>query len=94
MKKILVLILAVSLLMGVVSVHAEETGKYDRLIVGTTTPFSGNFLSDAMGSNIMDQDVRRLIHGYHLVTWDSASGAYQFNEQLVSTPIPSLCRMN
>lgn len=90
MKKILAMILTVVLLAGLVSVHAEEAGKYDRLTVGTTTPFSGNFLSDALGSNIMDQDVRRLIHGYHLVTWDSASGAYQFNQQLVTAATVSV----
>lgn len=90
MKKILALILTVVFLAGLVSVHAEEAGKYDMLTVGTTTPFSGNFLSDAFGSNIMDQDVRKLIHGYHLVTWDSASGAYQFNKQLLSTATVSV----
>lgn len=90
MKKILALILAVAFLAGMISVHAEEAGKYDRLTVGTTTPFSGNFLSDALGSNIMDQDVRKLIHGYHLVTWDSASGAFQFNQQLVTAATVSI----
>ena len=61
MKKIVALILTCVLLLGLVSAHAEEPGKYDRLNVGVTTPFSGNFLDDALGSNLCDQDVRNLI---------------------------------
>ena len=84
MKKIIALLLALLMLSGVVSVHAEMVGKYDKLTVGTLTPFSGNFLTDALGSNISDQDVRRLVHGYSLVYWNSESGSFQFNEQLLS----------
>ena len=61
MKKLLALILTVSLLLGLVSVHAEEPAKYERLNVGTFTAFSGNFFSEALGNNISDLDVRRLI---------------------------------
>ena len=84
MKKILACILAAVLLLGMFPAAAEEAGKYDKLTVGTTTPFSGNFLDGALGNNISDQDVRRLIHGYHLVYWDSASGVYQFDNRLVT----------
>ena len=68
MKKIIALLLSCVLLLGLVSAHAEEAGKYDRLTVGVTTPFTGNFLDDVLGSNICDQDVRMLIHGYSLRT--------------------------
>ena len=84
MKKVLAWILVFALLLGVSSAVAEEeAGVYDKLTVSTTTPFSGNFLSDALGSNLSDQDVRRLIHGYNLVYWDSATGSYQFNPKLI-----------
>ena len=84
MKKVLAWILVFALLLGVSSATAEdEAVVYDKLTVSTTTPFSGNFLSDALGSNLSDQDVRRLIHGYSLVYWDSATGSYQFNPKLI-----------
>ena len=84
MKKLLALILTVSLLLGLVSVHAEEPAKYERLNVGTFTAFSGNFFSEALGNNSSDQDVRRLIHGYSLVYWDEDTESYQFDSRIVS----------
>ena len=46
MKKIVALLLACVLILGLVSVYAEEEvpDKYDKLTVGVTTPFSGNFM--------------------------------------------------
>ena len=84
MKKIVALALVFVLMLGLAPVHAAEQGKYDLLTVGITTPFSGNFLDDALGSNISDQDVRNLIHGYNLVTWDAAQGSYEFNQPMVT----------
>ena len=84
MKKIIALMLALVMLSGLMTANAEDAGKYDRLVVGTLTPFSGNFLTDALGSNISDQDVRRLIHGYSLVYWNEATSSYQFNEELIT----------
>ncbi len=84
MKKIIALALAVAMLLGMTAAHAEEPGKYERLTVGITTPFSGNFLADALGSNTSDQDVRKLIHGYSMVFWDSANGAYQLNNHIIT----------
>ena len=89
MKKIVALILTCVLLLGLVSAHAEEPGKYDRLNVGVTTPFSGNFLDDALGSNLCDQDVRNLIHGYNLVKWDADKGAFEFNQPVVTATTAS-----
>ena len=84
MKKMVALILAVMLLLSVMPAGAEDAeSKYDKLIVSVTTPFSGNFLSDVLGSNICDQDVRKLIHGYSLVYWDGETGSYQFNPKIV-----------
>lgn len=84
MKKTMALLLICALLFSLVSVHAEKAGKYDRLTVGVTTPFSGNFLDDTLGSNISDQDVRRLIHGYNLVVWSADKGAYEINQPIVT----------
>lgn len=85
MKKIIALLLTCALLLGLVSAQAEEAGKYDRLTVGVTTPFTGNFLDDVLSSNICDQDVRTLIHAYSLVEWDPEMGAYEFSKPQVTT---------
>ena len=89
MRKIIALLLALVMLSGLACAQAEvveiqETIKYEKLVVGTQTPFSGNFLTDALGSNVSDQDVRKLIHGYSLVYWDNENGAYQFNGTILS----------
>lgn len=84
MKKIAALLFAFVLLLGCVSAHAAGSGKYDKLTVGVTTPFSGNFLDDALGSNISDQDVRSLIHGYNLVQWNATEGKYEINMAIVT----------
>jgi ABC-type transport system substrate-binding protein len=83
-KKILAWVVTIVLLLSVFPAMAEEeVSKYDKLTVTVTTPFSGNFFSDVLGSNISDQDVRKLIHGYNLVYWDNETGSYQFNPKLI-----------
>ena len=92
MKKLISLILTLALLAGCCMAAAEEAAaekKYDRLTIGVTTAFSGNFLADAMGSNISDQDIRKMIHSYHLVTWDGASGIFRQNEQVITSGVAS-----
>ena len=92
MKKLISLILALALLAGCCMAAAEEEvleRKYDQLTVGVTTAFSGNFLADAMGSNISDQDIRKMIHSYHLVTWDGSSGIFRHNEQVITSGVAS-----
>ena len=89
MRKIAALLLACAILMSFACVQAEETGKYEKLTVGITTPFSGNFLDDVLGSNICDQDVRELIHGYNLVTWDPDKGSFEFNQPMVTGGLAS-----
>ena len=88
MKKWIAVLLTIVLAAGCCMTAAGEEAaarKYERLTVGITTAFSGNFLADAMGSNISDQDVRKLIHSYHLVTWDGENGIYVPNEQVVTS---------
>ena len=91
MKKLLALLLTFMLLSGTASGLGEETvaGKYDKLTVATGTPFSGNFFSEVLGNNLSDQDVRKLIHGYNLVEWNSAIGAYQVDQHLFSSVMAS-----
>ena len=84
MKKIAALFLACILLFGITTANAAKGGKYEKLTVGITTPFTGNFLDDALGSNISDQDVRALIHGYNLVNWDPEEGKFEFDRTVVT----------
>ncbi|MBR0267735.1 MAG: hypothetical protein IJQ71_09950 [Clostridia bacterium] len=92
MKKLISLILTLVLLAGCCIATAEETvteKKYESLTVGVTTAFNGNFLADAMGSNISDQDIRKMIHSYHLVTWDGSSGIFRQNGQVITAGVAS-----
>ena len=86
MKKILAVILAAVLALGSLSALAEQAaeGKYDKLTVGVTTPFNGNFFSEILGNNVSDQDVRRLIYDYSPVTWNPDTGIYEFDTRVVS----------
>ncbi len=89
MKKAIAVILTMVLLLSCCLATAEEAGelKYDQLTVGVTTAFSGNFMSDALGSNISDQDIRKMIHSYHLVSWDGENGLYRLNDQVITNAI-------
>ncbi len=89
MKKILAWMLALAMLLGMAGAAAEEAGKYDSLTVAVTTGFSGNFLSATLGNNSSDLDIRRLIHGYSLVNWQSDAGVYQFDTRVVSAAVIS-----
>ena len=92
MKKIISVILALVVFFSCCAgagEDAETESMYGHLTVGVTTAFSGNFLADAMGSNISDQDVRKLLHSYHLVTWDSENGVYNTNDQVVTALVGS-----
>ena len=84
MKKIAALTLAFVLLLSITTAHAAKEGKYDKLTVGVTTPFRGNFLDDALGSNLVDQDVRSLIHGYNLVKWNADEGKFELDQTVVT----------
>ena len=89
MKKLIAVILATILMAGCFAATAEEDAgkKYEQLTVGVTTAFSGNFLSDALGTNISDQDVRKLIHSYALVKWDGDEGVFRTNDQVISSAL-------
>lgn len=74
MKKILTLLLALWMLTGCVAMAAGN-----QLVVGSTTAMSGAFFTDLFGSNTADIDVRALLHGYNLMSWDNETGTYQIN---------------
>ena len=57
---------------------------YDELSVGSTMPMYGAFSFPMWGNAGSDIDVRRLIHGYNLVEWDTSIGGYQFDPNVVS----------
>ena len=86
MRKLIAVILTTVFLASCCTAFAEANyeDKYANLTVGVTTAFSGNFLDDALGSNISDQDIRKMIHSYHLVRWDGGIGAFRPNEQVVT----------
>lgn len=79
MKKILTLLLALWMLTGCVAMAAEN-----QLVVGSTTAMSGAFFTDLFGSNTADIDVRALLHGYNLMSWDNETGTYQINDSVVA----------
>ena len=54
----------------------EITYDYDELVVGVTTPLTGNFFTSMWGNGSSDIDVRSLIHGYNLVEWDTEEGSF------------------
>lgn len=79
MKKILTLLLALWMLTGCVAMAAGN-----QLVVGSTTAMSGAFFTDLFGSNTADIDVRALLHGYNLMSWDHETGTYQLNDSVVA----------
>ena len=56
---------------------------YEELTVGNTTPVEGNFFTELWGNNTSDLDVRELLHGYNLVSWDDENGMYIMNPTVV-----------
>ena len=56
----------------------------NQLVVGSTTAMSGAFFTDLFGSNTADIDVRALLHGYNLMSWDNETGTYQINDSVVA----------
>ena len=57
---------------------------YDELTVGSTMPMYGGFSFSNWGNAGSDIDVRRLIHGYNLVEWDTETGGFRFDPSVVS----------
>lgn len=57
---------------------------YDTLKVGNPTPMDGKFFTDLWGNATSDIDVRTLVHGYRLTSWDYDFGMFRENHSVVS----------
>ena len=57
---------------------------YDELVVGTAMPMYGAFSMDNWGNSTSDVDVRKLIHGYNLIEWNSAVSGFQLDPSVVT----------
>lgn len=82
MKKLIAILLcAVALITPVMA--AGNTANDQGLVVGSTTPMTGAFATDAWSLNAADMDVRELIHGYELSGWNSAQSTFIMNPTVV-----------
>ena len=63
---------------------SEEEDLYEELHVQTPTPMEGNFFTEMWGNSVSDIDVRRILHGYDLVRWQSEEGMFSFDPSVVS----------
>ena len=83
MKRVLVWLLV--LILGVLPACAlgEDAGAPDTLVVANPTRMNGNFFSSMWGNVTSDLDVQRLIHGYNLITWDTAGMVYKEDSSVV-----------
>ena len=87
MKRMLAMILVLVMALSCTALAEEAQPAeelYTRLVVGNTTALSGGFFTDMWGNNTSDIDVRMLLHGYNLMEWNSAMGAYGINNTVVS----------
>ena len=90
LKKYLAILMALVLILGAVGVVAEEADETeqqieypDELRVGNPTLLKGDFFTEMFGNDTADIDVRALIHGYNLVSWDQNQGVYLIDESVV-----------
>lgn len=68
---------------------AEDSGNpsdagFEELVVANPTHLEGNFYTDMWGDNTADLDVRLLLHGYNLVTWDGEEGMFIFDPSVAN----------
>ncbi len=95
MKKIIAMLLALLLMLTCFAAIAEGTEvneteetverdpKYDELVVANPTAMRGEFFTEMWGNSTTDIDVRVLIHGYNLVTWENALAMFIPDSQVV-----------
>ena len=77
-----VMLLALPLLAG--AEGTEETVYPEELLVGNPTEMKGDFFTEMFGNNTSDIDMKALIHGYNLVSWDENQGEYRFDPTVVT----------
>ena len=89
MKRISALLLAILLLTVQAFAFAEEAAEpaepkvYEELVVGNTTKMQGYFFTELWGNSTTDIDVRLLLHGYCLATWDGERGLFAIDRNVV-----------
>ncbi len=66
--RILTMLVALLLMLAPAVSMGEAAQQEAELVVGSTTALTGEFYLSLWGENMVDRDVRRLIHGYHTVT--------------------------
>ena len=86
MKRIIAMLLALLLMLTCFAVIAEGTEeteeikekdpKYEELVVANPTAMRGEFFTEMWGNSTTDIDVRVLIHGYNLVTWENTMAKF------------------
>lgn len=57
---------------------------YEELTVGVSMPMYGAFSFNNWGNATSDVDVRRLIHGYNLVEWNTEESGFQLDPSVIS----------
>ena len=83
MKRLIAILLCALALITPVMAESNSANGQGELVVGTTTPMTGAFATDAWSLNASDMDVRELIHGYELSSWSSAESTYVMNPTVV-----------
>ncbi|MDO4492850.1 MAG: ABC transporter substrate-binding protein [Clostridia bacterium] len=83
LKKLLSALLAALLLLSGVA-FADTQKDYDTLRVAGFTPMTGNFFTTMWGNNTADADVRAMLHGCSLVTFDAATGSFAVDPTVVT----------
>ena len=63
----------------------EETPVLEELVVANPTVVRGEWFTEMWGNSTTDIDVRILIHGYNLVSWDQNQGVYLIDESVVES---------
>ena len=67
---------------------------YQDIHVANPTPLYGQFFTDLFGHDTSDHDVRRLVAGYNLVTWNFEKSYFHFDRSVVSNVVVSNDRNN
>ena len=63
---------------------------YQHITVGNPTPLDGKFFTDLFGNDTSDADVRRLVGGYNLVTWNFEESYFHFDHSVVSNVVVTM----
>ena len=84
-KRAAALLLTILLFAAVLPAAGLSEETFDELRVGNPTAMKGDFFTEMFGNDTADIDVRALIHGYNLVSWDQNQGVYLIDESVVES---------